>query len=452
MSRAVKKINLRKFILVMAACLLCYSAVKIIVDERFFWLAIPALPLVAYLSIREPFIFPFGMYLFLIPFDSVLSVTGRAQGTTLTKLLGILTMMILLIKGSFENRFVQPDKTVLCWTFLGLYAASNYAWAIEPQLVLYRIPMALGLLTFYLIVSFYRASEKQWNTLKIVLLLGGFLASIFSIYSYFSGSFYMESQRATLMFGGRQTNPDDIGFSLLIPVSICLEILFADGKFDWKKIACILVLATMLFCAIVTGSRGAMLGIGVIFLVFLLSSGRKFAMGLFFIAISLPLVSLMLQFLTARWGDAYSSGGAGRLEIWSVGLRAIRAYWLTGAGTDNFPIAYTQFVNYGTGFEGFFRASHNIYLQFIVEQGLIGTAFLFWGLIRHYMLIRSKRDAGESDKKMLTGAFWAMLAAAFFGDFFWDKSFWVLWMMIIIFDNLHKTARGFKTVMRDGEI
>ncbi len=444
MSIAIKRAKIEHFTWAATACMLCYCAVKIIVYQSVFWVAVLVLPVLVYLSLRKPFIFPFGAYVFLLPFDSLLSVTGHTQGATLTKILGIMTIMALLLKGSFESRFVRPDKAVLCWTLLVLYAASTFVWAIDPVPVLARMPTALGLLAFYLAVSFYGATENEWNTLKTAILLGGFLASTFSIYAYYSGSFYdPQSQRATLLLGNRETNPNYLGFGMLIPTSICIGILFEKGKFNWKRISSVLILGALFFCVILSGSRGTMLGIGIIVAVFLLSSKRKFSLALLLTAILLPMILLTLQSLMERWQIAYSSGGAGRLEIWQVGLKAFGSYWLGGAGMDNFPTAYTKFVDYGSGFEGFYRASHNIYLGCAVELGAIGLLGLLWGFKRHYALILSNSASGEKkDKTMLMAAFWAILAASIFGDYFWDKAMWLFWMMVLLRHNMRRT-RGF---------
>ncbi len=441
MSFAIRKNEFEKSLWVALACLLCFSAVEIIVDGKFFWAALPAMPLLVYLAVRRPFIFPFGAYAFLIPFDAVLSLTGHSTGTTLTKAVGILSMLSLLLKGSFENRFVRPNKVVFFWTVLVLYASSTFVWAIDRGLTLRRIPTALGLLAFYLIVSFYGTERKEWDTLKVAVLLGGFFASIFCIYSYYQGNFYgMDTQRATLMFGNRETNPNNLSFCMLIPIAICIEMLFTGKKLDWKKIFMIIAFATMLFGVIVAGSRAAMLGIGIIFAIFLFSSKRKFTLGLLFTAVSLPMVMFMMRFFMERWQEAVPTGGAGRVTIWRVGIKSLEKYWLTGAGLDNFPVAYTKFVNYVPGFEGFYRASHNIYLEFAVELGIAGIALFFWGLKRHYSLIRSNWQYDMKDRTMLTAAFWALLVMAFFDDFFWEKTFWLFWMMVLINNNLGKTS------------
>src|SRR4030067_3501259 len=79
-------------------------------DAKWLYLGVPLIPFMIILSLRKPFIFPFGAYAFLLPFDSLLSLTGSARGPTLTKFLGIFTILILLFKGAFEKKLKRPDK------------------------------------------------------------------------------------------------------------------------------------------------------------------------------------------------------------------------------------------------------------------------------------------------------------------------------------------------------
>ena len=73
-----------------------------------------------------------------------------------------------------------------------------------------------------------------------------------------------------------------------------------------------------------------------------------------------------------RFQQAGSSGGSGRLDIWTVGLTAFKHYGLVGAGFSNFPFAYTNYAGEARNFQGSYRDPHNIYLRIGVELGLIG--------------------------------------------------------------------------------
>src|SRR4029077_12875990 len=84
--------------------------------------------------------------------------------------------------------------------------------------------------------------------------------------------------------------------------------------------------------------------------------------------------------LSARFGEAVSTGGAGRLDIWYVGWELLKHYGIFGAGLANFPQVYSSYAGVAPVFRGFARASHNIFLQISVEGGLVGVCLLIQAL------------------------------------------------------------------------
>ncbi len=73
-----------------------------------------SIPLII-LCIKKPFIFPFGLYVALLPLEPLLVLTGERGGATLTKFIGILTALVLLFKGVFEKNLKYPDNAALWW-------------------------------------------------------------------------------------------------------------------------------------------------------------------------------------------------------------------------------------------------------------------------------------------------------------------------------------------------
>jgi hypothetical protein len=69
---------------------------QFIITAKFIYLAAIFLtPFIIYVSMKTPFIFPLGVYVFMIPFDEVLILTGAGRGPTLTKLLAVLAILAL---------------------------------------------------------------------------------------------------------------------------------------------------------------------------------------------------------------------------------------------------------------------------------------------------------------------------------------------------------------------
>lgn len=405
-----------------------------ITDVKFVYLGVIFGPLFLYLSVIKPFIFPLGAYFFLIPFDQLLSIGNVEGGMTLTKVLGIVAIPVLFVKGSFEDRLQSPAVTVFWWVTLVLYGAISSLWAIQPEAAVARMPTAGGLMLLYLMVASYRIRRDEIDTLKGCILAGGILASVLTVYNLNSLD---SATRATVEIGDRAALLNQLAFDLLLPVSICVGMII-NGKRTMKKVMFGLILSLILFAIMVTGSRGALVGLGAMAIVYVLSARQKFSAGAALLVIGIAVAIFTPAFVLERVDESVSTGGAGRTTIWVNGLKALNHYWLTGAGLNNFPEAYVEFAYFTPLSEGIGRASHNVYLGIFVELGIVGIILLILGILAHYKTMGSRRGDLNSIGVMLKAAFWAMIVSSFFLDTLWYKSFWMLWMMIVMNNSVSR--------------
>ncbi len=400
------------------------------------YVLIALFPICIYLSISRPFVFPLGLYVLLLPFDSILAITGATQGATLTKFLGILTIPVLFIKGGFENRLKKPNSASIWWIFFVIYSISSIAWSIVPEKVLTRIPTLIGLFVLYLIASSYKPYEKELETLKKYIVIGGLIASIISIYFFFSGQFLSGNlgARGSLAIGARSTNPNLFAFTLLLHIAYCLGMI--SNQTQKLKGLYAASLSVMIISIVITGSRGGMIGMAIFFIVYILIAKQKITAGIILIISGIIILLTIQGLFMERWSIALGTGGAGRLTIWYIGLMALSKYWLFGSGLENFPVAYNEFVNYASNYTYLNMDAHNTYLRMIVELGIIG--FLFWiiGIVKHYWVVQKHHFQEKNDRVILLAAFFAILISSFFSTFIWTKSFWLLWIMIMLHINV----------------
>ena len=66
--------------------------------------------------------------------------------------------------------------------------------------------------------------------------------------------------------------------------------------------------------------------------------------------------------------------GAGRTEIWEVGVRALARFGIVGAGLQNFVDVHRLYVPHGPYDTA--MGAHNIYLSAWVEVGAIGLLLM----------------------------------------------------------------------------
>lgn len=406
-----------------------------IAGTEWMYLIIVLCPFLIYLSLIKPFLFPFGLFVVLLPFDSILVLEG-AHGATLTKFLGVASILALLLSGIAEKKIKKPDKTVVWWGLFVVFGLLSVFWAIRPEMMYPRIPTALGLFLLYLLISSYKIREKDFDIVKKLIIYGGFAASIYATFLYF---FKGGSERVTLAAGEQQADPNQFAFSLLIPFALTINAALTERKkpikvLDW------LVLGILAYAILISGSRGVLLGTITIVLTLLFKKGSKHLL----IPI-MVILFIIFQFLPGwffeRISQSTETGGAGRLDIWSAGLEALKNYWLSGyyglvgIGLDNYP---TIFLKFGPNFNVRELAPHNIYLGAAVELGIIGFLIMIIAIYKHYVLITNKYYRYDRDSVFLKAAFFGLMISAFFLDVIWRKSFWLIWILIMMHNTVKK--------------
>jgi O-antigen ligase len=386
---------------------------------------------VAALFIAVTFVYPIqvavGLFAFLVPFDSIAVIGEATHGRTLTWLAGAAAGMILFAAGFAARRLKPPPAASIWWISFTLWCAVTAVWALNPQSSWQQLPTACALLGLYIACGCVRFTKRELQSIIILSILGGCVAAIWTIYLYSQGD---PAARASLTLGSRDTNPNDFGMSLLLPISL------AFGYFLWcrswlRKSIILLAIGVTTLGLLITMSRGAVVALVVMLLVYLyrLRAGSRLIVPVVLLAV---LLAFMPSVFFARFQEASQSGGSGRLGIWKVGLAALKHYGLFGAGFANFPFAYTNYASEAPQFMGFYRDPHNIYLRVAVETGLIGL-LLFAGAVRVQLRTASrfKNDFSVNNSLMATvAAAWGMLAFGLFGNILWDKGFWLAWMLL----------------------
>lgn len=394
------------------------------------FVAVAAIPVV----VRWPVQISLGVYAFLIPFDPILVLGGGTTGPTLTKLAGVAAAAILLGTGLIGRRLVRPPQAALWWFLFILWGALSALWAVDTEEVLLRLPTAVSLLFLYLVVVSVNVSEKELSSVYLFIVLGGIVASGCTIYLYQEGIFSGEGGRTSLVFGEQEANPNALSFSLVLPIALAIY-SYAMSLRLWNKVLYLATIAVMMAGFFLTMSRGPLAGLLVFFLAYsVLSSNKRrliYPLGL------LVLVALMMpETFYGRLNLFRDPSGAGRLVIWQVGWLAVKEYWVLGAGLSNFPLAYNQFAQAASGFLGYGKGGHNIYLTAIVELGVVGLAILVYAMWSHLRRLKEAvvsfpGNQGQA-RNVIEAACLGIMVSAFFRDVIWSKAFWLPWMLMIL--------------------
>jgi len=389
---------------------------------------------VVLLLARWPVAVSLGTYAFLLPFDSVLILAqaGRFH-LHLTWFLGAAAAGIMLSAELLGRRFVRPPRTALWLSLIVFWAAMSSLWAINTEASLFRLPLLGLLLLLYLAAVSTRASEIELDTIAWLAVLGGCCAAAVSLYGYSHGEWW--AGRETLSVGERGTNPNTLGATLILPLSLAVGLVLSSRT--WLRRLLLMGLVAVIGASIfATMSRGTLVATAVVFLFYLWQSRVRWRV-LVPITVLGVIVLAAPQVFFLRLGQAFADRGSGRLDVWEVGLQALRHYAILGAGLDCFPDAFSEYVRTAPNFVGFDRAPHNIYLGTWVELGVVGLILLL-STIRGHLLLAAKACRAASDESSrlrlisYEAACLGLLASGFFLDILWEEYFWLTLMLLVM--------------------
>lgn len=377
-----------------------------------------------------------GFYAFLLPFQSIAVLGQGRTGTTANWVLGAVAALALFGAGALRGRLSWPKSNTKWWLAFFLWASATCLWALNPSTATAKMPTAGALILLYFAGCFWRATPKELSVLNWAIMLGGASASFVAIRGFMTGITYSSlrygaTDRASLVVGGREADPNLFAADLLLPLALSIAVCFSSSARKWKLIA-FLCAALIVYAILITMSRGALLAVMVLLFVYAVRlhlSRKIMAMGATLMALLLAVPSVFFS----RLQQAVPTGGAGRLEIWRSGFVAFEHYFLMGAGLANFPIAYSHFAGSARKFVGYTRASHNIYLDVAVELGVIGLVLLGLALFAELRTLKQFRMTFPRPPMPIVAVeatAYAMLLAAMFLDVLWSKSFWLLWMLL----------------------
>jgi O-antigen ligase len=400
--------------------------------------------LVVLLLVRRPVSASLGLFAFLLPFDSILIPGQIGQiHIHLTWLAGATAIAVLLTTGVLARRFGRPPRAAIWWSLAVFWAGISSLWAVDPDAALFRVPLLALLLLLYLIVASIRTTEKELQTVVWLAVSGGAAAAAVSLYAFARGEWWALAAfqharllygRETLSAGDKVTDPNILGATLILPLSLAIgQLLSSRTRARSLLLMGLVAVIGASMCA--TMSRGTFVAMVAVFVVYLWRARAKWRL-----LICIPLVSILVLIMPraffGRLDAVLVDRGAGRFDIWQVGLRAFTHYPIIGAGLDCFPNAYNEFVHTGSNFEGFSRAPHNVFLGVSVELGLIGFFLLLGALREHFRLLaRALRTDSDERRRMrfiaYEAACWGLLACGFFLDILWEQYFWLTLMLMV---------------------
>lgn len=287
-----------------------------------------------------------------------------------------LTILMSLLISKDEKKIPHTRETVILMVFIGWMLITTL-FSMYPDLAWQQWDKVwkIQLMTFVTIIIMNKKEYVHWMVWIIALSLGfyGFKGGIFTIMT--GGGYAVYGPSGTFIYGN-----NEIGLALIMTIPLIRYLQLNTASF-WIKRG---LMATMLLCIVSiigTQSRGALVGLCAMGLVFVFKSRNKASL----LMTLMVVLTLTISFMPDTWHSRMSTIGDEQVDT-SVQGR-FNAWWMA------FNLAKSQIL--GGGFESFQQTSfwlyapepgrvhdaHSIYFEVLGEHGFIGlTLFLLLGL------------------------------------------------------------------------
>jgi O-antigen ligase len=310
------------------------------------------------------------------------------------------------------------------WGFV-IWATLSLAWAINPTGTLDTLPILWLLFAMALIVA-AAVVERPAIVRRIlwVYSLSAAVTAVIGIADYLQGTLVAPDRISAIQ------GQDPAHYAaLLLPALVFSLFELMNGRM--VPIAAAIAFVSTLGI-IVSGTRGAWVAaavVGGLYLFPRLGPGRRILavmllLGLGAASLQVPGVSSLIA---DRADDAISSGGAGRTDIWTVGLLIYESAPLTGVGYSDFPDAYTPERVRSSSVETIapwrpaFRDPHNLVIGTAGELGIVGLIVLI-----SFLAPLLVRPGWGPEANVVQASLASLVVVAMFLDLFLRKEIWLM--------------------------
>jgi putative inorganic carbon (hco3(-)) transporter len=389
---------------------------------------------------------------------SNVAITVHGLPSLAQPLAGLL-LLVILIRFALYNEF--PPGWVRIGSILGLFVliwmvslfhAEDFA-AARQSFVGFAKDVMGGVIVIFLVQRPSSLRRAAWAFIGAGIVMGSV-----SVFQYLTGSFdnnfwgfggwvsQVSGAVSRHRLTGPYNNPNAYAQVLVVILPLALDRLWQERRLvlrllaGWAVVVCTL---TVLF----TYSRGGFLTLLFAFGVWLILRRPNllplFLTGILAIALLLfflpstytERVTTLTQLAPSRVDQVSDPSFRGRLSENIAAWRMFRDHPILGVGLGNFRVYYQDYSReIGLDPRRDPRSPASLYMEFLSEQGLLGTAlFLFLIILVFRGLLKAQRQfrsIGLDDEMHLTSALFAGLAAYLFASIFKNSAyanvFWLL--------------------------
>jgi O-antigen ligase len=298
---------------------------------------------------------------------------------TLSSIVGVLASAALLAQLALVRRGApRLSRSVPLWlVFLGL-SGMTFAWSVDPAATSKELFLLASVTALYVVAALLPITPDQLRRIGTAIIGGATAASLLGLALFVTGHAPVgKSGAPRFLITGDDPNPTAAG--LLLPLVLAVWRALDGRRAPIARIGWASAATAMGLGIVLTGSRGGIVAalIGVIALGLQTGTAKRFlAAGVVVALVGFLTLALAPAALQQRLANSDSTG---RTEIWRLGLSSCSQYCLAGSGWGTFPDVYQRQFRTDPRAGGFrtagFRA-HNIWLQALIELGVVGLIVL----------------------------------------------------------------------------
>ncbi|MEW6606645.1 MAG: O-antigen ligase family protein [bacterium] len=290
------------------------------------------------------------------------------KGLTTINLVGVLNLFIL-IAGIF---YIITNRIKIFKLPIGL---PSFIFSIICLISIFISPdIVAGLkgwfaitcpFIIYALVTDLFKNRKQLIRLINVSILSMVIPCLVGFYQFLT-SIDMFDFTGTYRICGTFNHPNLFGvyLTLLLPIGIIL--FFYYPEFSLEKLGIGILSLMMILCLFLTLSRGGWIGFGTaIIIIGILKYKKLLSVGIILLIILAPIIYLRFQDITTFMI---------RIKLWERGLNLFLHNPILGIGLGGFEVNVIDIV-------GTISHSHNEFIKFATDTGLLGLGSFLWILI-----------------------------------------------------------------------
>lgn len=279
------------------------------------------------------------------------------RGLRLFFSISLLTLFSLAVKhfvGSLPLRRNPTMLAVSVFCFFVLVSAST-----NGSLSVAFVEMA-NIAAFMFIILDQIDSKDKYVFVVRNLICCALFVSVFSIYLYYTGASMNQHGVYRSIGTGIFSDPNDLSSAIIPGLALSLSYV---NKRDLASLCNLLVSGICLYAIVLTGSRGAVLGLVSVFVTFIFVNGRVKKGLIIPIIVS---IALLFALAPKRMMDISSEDESAnsRLLFWINGIRHFINQPVLGIGFNGFPDINDGFT------------AHNSFVLCFTEVGFLG--YFFW--------------------------------------------------------------------------